>query len=54
LAGVLFEAYIFIMISIADIATAIEAARTYALPGREAVAVTDVVFQLRELNNNEQ
>jgi hypothetical protein len=39
------------MISIADIAAAIEGARTYAPPGREASAVIDVYWQLRELND---
>ncbi len=35
--------------TIADVAQAIEVARTYALPGKEAVAIADVMFELREL-----
>ncbi len=35
--------------TIAELAVAIEDARTYALPGKEAVAITDLMFELREL-----
>jgi hypothetical protein len=41
------------MISIADIGIAIEAARTYALPGRSQAEIVDVYWHLRELTNDQ-
>jgi hypothetical protein len=47
-------AYIGGMITIAQIAEVIEAARRYCLPGREAAMVNSLMFQLRRELNDEQ
>ena len=52
--GRLLCCYIGGMISITQIATAIEAARSHALPGKEAVTTTDLMYQLWERSNNER